>query len=135
MNKNVFEYDIKKIKRDGGLTENYDSDIALFSNCLSPITSLNRINISVEFYLNENSVLLTGKVEAKAKTVCSRCGKEMEIDMSEEFEETYETEETVNIKPLIDEALTLSEPLKSVCQKDCSKKQVENFELKRFKIK
>lgn len=135
MNKNVFDYDIKRIKRDGGLSENYDSDTALFSDCLSPITSLSQINITVEFYSNENSVFLTGKVKAKAKTVCSRCGKDLEIDMSEEFEETYKDEEIINIKPLIDEALTLSEPIKSVCQNDCSQRQVENFELKRFKIK
>lgn len=135
MNKNVFEYDIKKIKRNGGLNENYDSDINLFSECLSPITSLSRVNISVEFCLNEDSVLLTGIVKAKAKTICSRCGKDLEIDMSEEFEETYKEEEVVNIKPLIDEALTLSEPIKSLCSNNCSKRQVEEFELKRFKIK
>lgn len=135
MKKNNFEYSIEKIKKDGGLSEVYDVDVSLFSNCTSSITDLNYMQVRVDFFVNDNSVILNGSIRAKAKTICSRCGEKIEIKMSEEFENIYEKMETVDIKPLIDEALTLSEPLRSLCSDKCSGGHVEDLSFKRFKIK
>jgi|GEM_PF-3304375 uncharacterized metal-binding protein YceD (DUF177 family) len=134
MKRNNFEYGLESIRKREGLSERYEVEAKSFSNCTTPITSLKSIEVEVDFFVKGESVELIGYVNSKAKTLCSRCGKEIDISMKGEFENSYTGNDLIDIKPLIEEAITLSEPMKSICSPECSGGHIEKMDFKRFKI-
>ncbi len=122
--KRSFEYNLMEIRKNNSFTEEYEIDCMDFRDSTSPLTKLKSATVYVNFHIDGNDVILSGKVSINATTICSRCGKEIDISMIENFEEVYSGEETVDIKDVISEAITLAEPIRVLC-KDLSCNKVK----------
>lgn len=79
-------------------------------------------------------VLVTGSVDAKPELECARCltsfGSDLSVEVTELFaaaghevaegEDTYEVEgDTIDLEPLLRDAVTLALPLNPLCREDC----------------
>lgn len=121
MTKTNFRYDLNKIKELGGYTTNFEvKEIENFKDCFSNLVNLNSINITVNFIVNETSIILNGRVLSNVDAMCSRCGKTYKTSFSENFDELYfNTNEEIDITELVLQSIVLSEPMKNLCSDNC----------------
>jgi uncharacterized protein len=123
MKKNNIIYNLDEIRKKKVFKENLSIDGESFEECNSYMYKINHVNISVEFATNGRDVIMNGKIKVNMKSICSRCGRDLDLDREEEFYEVYPpTVDEVDIKPLISESIILSQPMKVLCNPQCGKK-------------
>lgn len=118
--KKEFKYSVREIKEKKGLSDKFDCDVSVFSEVFSEMTLLNSLNLNITFSLNKTSILLEADMKADVTHICSRCGKEFRSEINDSFDEIYSLDnEEIDITDLIKETLTLGEPIKPLCSKNC----------------
>ena len=77
--------------------------------------------------LGEDGVRVDVRVEATLRRECARCLRDVQLPVEAEAEETFHengeapliTEETIDLEPVIREAVVLAEPMRVLCAPDC----------------
>lgn len=127
MKKNNFVYNVEEIKKRGKVVEDFQADESIFYNSLSSLMKLRYLNVMVEFSTNPDGLFLNGKIEAVVDTICSKCGREITTTLIEGFNEVYNQHgDIIDIEPVISETLTLAEPMRILCAKDCEEINEKN---------
>jgi len=123
MKKDSIIYDLNIIRKNKYFEDNLNLDGESFSDCDSYLYKVNSVEIKVEFNSSGNNVIMNGKVKVKMKSICCRCGEDIEFITEEEFSDIYSSYiNEVDIKPVVCESIILSQPMKVLCNTKCDKK-------------
>lgn len=76
--------------------------------------------VGLEFSIGGERILLEGKVEGRWDLACSRCLAQHRVDFEGAIEETYPiSQETIDVREEVRQAIILSLPGKSLCSPSC----------------
>lgn len=79
------------------------------------------LELSLEFSVGEENILLEGSFEGRWEFSCSRCLSPSLKDFKLGLEETYPAAQTeIDVLEEISQALILSFPFKPLCRQDCA---------------
>lgn len=117
---NPFVFKYAEIKARGGLNLTLPLQPALFADAFDAPGTLKKGEVSLDFSVGGDSVLLQGTVSAELALECSRCGDPVARAFEDSFDEVYpDTLEYIDTRELIRETLALLAPIKVLCSENC----------------
>jgi uncharacterized metal-binding protein YceD (DUF177 family) len=109
-----------EIREKGCLTVSRALDPELFAGLLAAPAAVAKADIELNFTAGGGSLLLEGRIKAELSTECSRCNGVFGTAFAEAFDEAYEDAvESIDVRGLLIESVTLMMPLKPLCAEDC----------------
>ncbi|NLH39726.1 MAG: DUF177 domain-containing protein [Elusimicrobia bacterium] len=126
--KDKLKFYVKDIINSVRYTDSFMIDPNSFKDCFSDMVITKDITVTVNFSLYKNLILLNGSTLSRVTEICSRCAEPFETVLKEDFSESYsQDDECIDINSLVRETLTLSEPMKPLCSKQC-RTNINNFD-------
>ena len=79
------------------------------------------IRLTGELESDNGDIFFTGVLKTAVKTMCDRCTCDMIYNIESEVAESFgsDVQSIIDLEPIIEEALLLSLPMKSLCDEDC----------------
>ena len=113
--------DTTRIPLDG-LEINQEIEISALDLDRSDLKFISPINVAAELLKTFNVVSADVNIKARVKAICSRCLKEEEKDLLENYKFNYEIrkeERFIDLEPDIREEIILGYSLKLLCKPEC----------------
>ena len=124
-------FKIEEIKNNKGLKINIKPELSLFSDSLTQYSKLKDLTIDCVFSIGASSIMLEAEVEADIELTCSLCLKKFDKKIKETIEEFYDiNNEEIDLKGILSETLSMMEPMRPVCSKDCHNDLIEKYSAK-----
>lgn len=121
------KFNIQEIREEQGFSASFSLGAEkLLKQKIKGARLAGTLRVSLDFSLTGSEVLLRVKIRGGWVLPCSRCLKETSADLETEIEEAFpDSQESIDIEPVLREAILLEVPLRVICPENCGGFQSE----------
>lgn len=117
---NEFVFKAAEIREKGGLKASAALPAEACAGLVDKPGAVRSASVELDFSLDDEGIILEGRVTAELDLECARCGGMFTARLSDTFDEAYEDSvESIDVRGTALDAVALLPPMKPLCSPDC----------------